>query len=76
VASTTSLLTTSFKNPFASTTTSYVLGGTDTMSNTPLALVFAVNRLVPLPVNCKLTTAPGIAAPDGSTTVPVTLLAT
>src|ERR1035438_3206342 len=46
------------------------------MSNPPLALVFAVNWLLPLPVNCRLAVAPGAAAPDGSTTVPVTLLAT
>src|ERR1017187_1101619 len=76
LGSTTNLLTTSFEKPFNSTTMSYVLGGTDAISNAPLALVFVVNRLLPLPVNCRLTAAPGTAAPGGSTTVPVTLLAT
>jgi hypothetical protein len=46
------------------------------MLNAPVALVFVVNRLLSLPVNRRLTVAPGTAAPDGSTTVPVTLLAT
>ena len=53
LGSTTSWLTTSFMKPFASTAMSYVLGGTDAMSNAPLTLVFVANRLVALPVNCR-----------------------